>query len=91
MLAIKGMEVAKPVDQAKLPDYSSYKVARELFKQNPRSTACCSTAAGARSPPRKRLEDDTGRPAVSSTAASVVAMHVLGIKVPNQGYGRLLR
>ena len=35
VLAIKGLEVSKPVDQVKLPDYSSYKVARELWRQNP--------------------------------------------------------
>ena len=37
VLAIKGLEVSKPVDQVKLPDYASYKVARELFRQCPGS------------------------------------------------------
>src|SRR5918994_2047031 len=34
VLAIKGLEVSKPVDQVKLPDYASYKVARELYAQH---------------------------------------------------------
>ena len=32
---IEGLEVSKPVDQVKLPDYSSYKVARNLFQRHP--------------------------------------------------------
>src|SRR4030095_1518972 len=35
VLGIAGLEVKKPVDQIKLPDYASYKVARTLFHQNP--------------------------------------------------------
>ena len=34
----KGLEVSKPVEQVKLPDYSSFKVARELYRQYQRPT-----------------------------------------------------
>ena len=34
VLAIKRLEVSKPVEQVKLPDYASYKVARELCRQH---------------------------------------------------------
>jgi maleate cis-trans isomerase len=89
---IKGLEVTKPVEQVKLPDYASYKVARNLFQQNPtadailiqgrwRSVACVS-----------ELEGDTGRPVISSTAASLWwVLQKLAMKIPIEGYGRLLR
>jgi maleate isomerase len=89
---IQGLEVTKPVDQVKLPDYASYKVARTLFQQNPsvdailiqgrwRSVACVA-----------ELEADSGRPVVSSTAASLWwVLEQLGMKIPIEGYGRLLR
>jgi maleate cis-trans isomerase len=40
----------------------------------------------------QELEDDTGKPVVSSTAASLWwVMDVLGMKPPIQGFGKLLR
>jgi maleate cis-trans isomerase len=92
VLGISGLEVKKPVDQAKLPDYSSYKVARTLFRQYPgvdailiqgrwRSIACV-----------EELELDSGKPVVSSTAASLWwVLQQLGMKTRIEGYGRLLR
>jgi maleate isomerase len=92
VLAIKGLEVVKPVDQAKLPDYSSYKVARELFKQHPNVDSVLLQGRWRTVAYAQELEDDTGRPAVSSTAASLWwVMNVLGIKVAINGFGRLLR
>jgi maleate isomerase len=91
VLGIKGLEVTKPVEQVKLPDYASYKVARELFRQNPtvdailiqgrwRSVACVA-----------ELEHDSGRPVVSSTAASLWwVLQQLGMKIPVASYGQLL-
>jgi maleate isomerase len=92
VLGIKGLEVSKPVDQVKLPDYASYKVARELFRAHPdadslliqgrwRSVACV-----------QELEDDTGKPVVSSTAASLWwVLRTLAMKPPIEGFGELLR
>ena len=92
VLGITGLEVKKPVEQAKLPDYASYRVARTLFQQNPsvdailiqgrwRSVACV-----------EELERDSGRPVVSSTAASLWwVLQKLGMKISIEGYGRLLR
>jgi maleate cis-trans isomerase len=92
VLAIHGLEVQKPVDQVKLPDYASYKVARTLFQQNSsvdailiqgrwRSVACI-----------EELEGDSGKPVVSSTAASLWwVLRSLNMKIPIPGYGQLLR
>jgi maleate isomerase len=89
---IEGLEVSKPVDQVKLPDYASYKVARGLHQKNStvdailiqgrwRSVACV-----------EELEQDTGRPVISSTAASLWwVIRTLGMKIPIEGYGQLLR
>ena len=92
VLGIAGLEVQKPVDQVKLPDYASYKVAKALFQQNPsvdailiqgrwRSVACV-----------EELERDSGRTAVSSTAASLWwVLQKLAMRIPIQEYGQLLR
>jgi maleate cis-trans isomerase len=92
VLGVSGLEVKKPVDQVKLPDYASYKVARTLFRQNPgvdailiqgrwRSVACV-----------EELEGDAERPVVSSTAACLWwVLRQLKMKIPIAGYGRLLR
>lgn len=92
VLAIKGLEVSKPVDQVKLPDYSSYKVARELFHQNNQTDSLLLQGRWRTVAYVQELENDTGRPVVSSTAASLWwVMKTLGMKVPIQGYGQLLR
>jgi maleate isomerase len=92
VLAIKGLEVAKPVDQAKLPDYASYKVSRELFRKHPDVDSLLIQGRWRSVAYVQALEDDTGRPVVSSTAASLWwVMNTLGIKTPIEGYGRLLR
>lgn len=89
---IQGLEVTKPVEQVKLPDYASYRVGRNLFQQNPtadailiqgrwRSVACVA-----------ELEGDTGRPVISSTAASLWwVLQKLAMKIPIEGCGQLLR
>jgi maleate isomerase len=92
VLGIHGLEVSKPVDQAKLPDYASYRVARHVYRQHPkvdsiliqgrwRSVACV-----------EELERDADRPVVASTAASLWwVLQQLGMKIPIEGYGQLLR
>ena len=92
VLGIKGLEVTKPVEQVKLPDYAAYKVAQQLFRENPttdailiqgrwRSVACVA-----------ELEGDTSRPVVSSTAASLWwVLQRLAMRIPIEGYGQLLR
>jgi maleate cis-trans isomerase len=92
VLGIAGLEVKKPVDQVKLPDYASYKVAKTLFQRNPsvdailiqgrwRSVACV-----------EELENDSGRVVVSSTAASLWwVLQRLAMRIPIEGYGQLLR
>jgi maleate isomerase len=92
VLAIKGLEVSTPVDQVKLPDYASYKVARELHGQHPTTDSLLIQGRWRSVAYVQELEDDTQKPAVSSTAASLWwVMNVLGIKVPISGFGKLLR
>ena len=91
VLAIKGLEVAKPVDQAKLPDYSSYKVARELFRQHAAVDSLLLQGRWRTVAYVQELEDDTQKPVVASTAASLWwVIKQLGMKIPIAGYGRLL-
>lgn len=92
VLAIKGLEVSKPVDQVKLPDYASYKVARELYRQHSTTDSLLIQGRWRSVAYIQELEDDTQKPAVSSTAASLWwVMHVLGIAVPIPRFGKLLR
>ncbi|MGE5215604.1 MAG: hypothetical protein ACM3SP_01230 [Chloroflexota bacterium] len=92
VLAIKGLEVSKPVDQVKLPDYASYRVARELFRQHPEVDSLLIQGRWRSVAYVQELEDDTAKPVVSSTAASLWwVMNVLGIEAPIEGYGKLLR
>lgn len=91
VLAIKGLEVSKPVDQVKLPDYASYRVARELFHQQPDTESLLIQGRWRSVAYVQELEDETDKPVVSSTAASLWwVMKVLGMKSPVAGFGKLL-
>jgi maleate cis-trans isomerase len=91
VLAIKGLEVSKPVDQVKLPDYASYKVARELFRDHSNVESLLLQGRWRTVAYVQQLEDDTERPVVSSTAASLWwVIKTLGMKIPIAGYGHLL-
>ena len=92
MLAIRGLEVSKLVEQVKLPGYASYKVARELYRQHSKTDSLLIQERWRSVAYIQELEDDTQKPAVSSTAASLWwVMHVLGIAVPIPRFGKLLR
>ena len=92
VLAIKGLEVSKPVDQVKLPNYASYKLTRELYAQHITTDSLLIQGRWRSVAYIQELEDHTQKPAVSSTAASLWwVMHVLGIKVPIPGFNKLLR
>jgi maleate cis-trans isomerase len=92
VLGIKGLEVTKPVDQVKLPDYASYKVARQLFRQNPTADAILIQGRWRSVAWVAELEGDTVRPVVSSTAASLWwVLQKLAMRIPIEGYGQLLR
>ena len=91
VLGIKGLEVSKPVDQVKLPEYASYKVARDLDRRFPNSDSLLIQGRWRSVAYTAELEADTGKTVVSSTAASLWwVMKVLGIKPSIQGYGKLL-
>ena len=91
VLGMKGLEVTKPVEQVKLPDYASYKVARELFRQNSNTDAILIQGRWRSVASVAELEGDSGRPVVSSTAASLWwVLQQLGMKIPIVGYGQLL-
>ena len=92
VLAIHGLEVSKPVDQAKLPDYAYYKVARELFREHPDVDSLLIQGRWRSVAHVQELEDDTQRPVVASTAASIWwVLQTLGMKPPIEGFGKLLR
>jgi maleate isomerase len=91
VLAIQGLEVSKPVDQAKLPNYASYRVARELFRQHPEVESLLIQGRWRSVAYVQDLEDDTQRPAISSTAASLWwVLQTLGMKPRIEGFGKLL-
>ena len=88
---IEGLEVSKPVDQVKLPEYASYKMARNLFQRNPTVDSLLIQGRWRSVAYVQDLEDDTQKPVVSSTAASLWwVMQTLGIKARITGYGKLL-
>jgi len=88
---IEGLEVSKPVDQVKLPEYASYKMARNLFQRHPTVDSLLIQGRWRSVAYVQDLEDDTQKPVVSSTAASLWwVMHTLGIKARITGYGKLL-
>ncbi len=92
VLSIKGLEVSKPVDQVKLPDYASYKIARELFRQHPEVESLLIQGRWRSVAYVQELEDDTQKPVVSSTAASLWwVLQVLGMRPSIEGFGKLLR
>ena len=88
---IRGLDVRKPVDQAKLPDYASYKLAAVLHRENVNADAILIQGRWRALPWVQELERDTQRPVVCSTAASLWwVLQTLGMKIPIDGYGRLL-
>jgi maleate cis-trans isomerase len=92
VLGIAGLEVTRPVEQVKLPDYASYKVARTLFRQHPGADAILIQGRWRSIACVEELELDSGKPVVSSTAASLWwVLQQLGMKIRIEGYGRLLR
>ena len=92
VLGIKGLEVSKPVDQVKLPDYASYKVARELLREQPQVDSLLIQGRWRSVAYVQELEDDSGKPVVSSTAASLWwVMQALQMKASIAGFGKLLR
>jgi maleate cis-trans isomerase len=92
VLAIAGLEVKKPVDQVKLPDYASYRVARTLFRQHPSVDAILIQGRWRSVGFVEELERDSGRLVVSSTAACLWwVLQRLAMKILIDGYGQLLR
>jgi maleate isomerase len=92
VLGITGLEVKKPVDQAKLPDYASYRVAKALFRQNPSVDAILIQGRWRSVGCMEELERDCERPVVTSTAASLWwVLQKLGMKISIEGYGQLLQ
>ena len=92
VLGITGLEVKKPVDQVKLPDHASYNVAKTLFQQNLSVDAILIQGRWRSVGCVEELEQDTSKPVVSSTAACLWwVLRKLGMKIPIEGYGQLLR
>jgi maleate isomerase len=91
VLGITGLEVTKPVEQVKLPDYASYKVARILYKQYPGADAILIQGRWRSISWIEELEGDSGKAVVSSTTASLWwVLRQLGMNIRIERYGRLL-
>lgn len=91
VLRTRGLDVKKPVDQAKLPDYASYRLARVLFRENAGVDAILIQGRWRALAWVEELERDMLCPVVCSTAASLWwVLQTLGIKRPIDGYGQLL-
>jgi len=89
---IRGLGVSKPVDQVKLPEHASSNVALSVFRENPEADTLLVHGRWPSVADVESLERDTGRPVVSSNAASLWwVLRTLGMRVPIEGYGRLLR
>lgn len=86
VLAIKGLEVSKPVDQVKLPDYASYKVAARALSSPPRHRQ----STDSRTLALRRLHPGTRRRHAKARGIQT-AGSPLGIKVPTPGFRKLLR
>lgn len=89
---IRGLNVGRPVDQVKLPEDASYNVARTVFREHSDADAILIHGRWRSLNHAERLEKEIGRPVVSSVAASLWwVLKALGMKLPIQGYGQLLR
>jgi maleate cis-trans isomerase len=92
VLGIRGLDVSKPVDQAKLPDDASYKVARGLAEDFPDADAVLIHGRWSSLGHVERLEREISRPVVSSVAAALWRMaKLLKIDLKLEGYGRILK
>lgn len=89
---IRGLDVSRPVEQAKLPEEASYRVARGLFEEHPQADAVLIHGRWRSLAHVEKLEGEIGRPVVSSTAASLWwALRALGMRLPIEGFGKILR
>jgi maleate cis-trans isomerase len=92
VLGIRGLGVANPVGQAKLPEDASYQVARGVFGEHPEADAVLVHGRWSSLAHVERLERETDRPVVASTAASLWwVLKTLDIKLPLDGFGQILR
>lgn len=92
VLGIQGLEVSRPVDQAKLPEDASYHVARKLVEKNPQADAVLIHGRWRSIDYVERLEREIGRPVVSSVAASLWwVLKTLRMELSLEGFGQILR
>lgn len=92
VIAIKGHDVSKPVDQVKLPAGTSATIGRELFQRHPEAEAVLLQGRWPSVAHVEALEVETGIPVVATVAASLWwVLRTLNIRKPMDGYGRLLR
>jgi len=91
VLGIRGLNVKRPVDQVKLPDYASYRMARALFRESKGVDTILIHGRWRAVQWAQELESDTQHPVVCSTAAALWwVLQTLGMKAPISGYGQLL-
>ena len=91
VFGIRGLDVKRPVDQVKLPDYASYRMASALFREHAGVDGILIHGRWRAVAWAQELESDTQRPVVCSTAAALWwVLQALGMKISIEGYGRLL-
>ncbi len=92
VVAIRGHNVTKPVEQVKLPEDTSARVGQKLFDEHPETDAVLLQGRWPSVACVERLELELGRPVVATVAASLWwVLRALAMKEPIQGYGQLLR
>ena len=91
VLGISGLNVSKPVDQVKLPQYASYRASLKLICEHSEADAVLIHGRWSSIAYVDQLEKDTARTVVSSSAASLWwILKRLGMRIPIDGYGKLL-
>ncbi len=88
---MKGLDVVKPVDLAKLPEDASYNVARALFHEHPDVDAVLIHGRWHSLGYVEKLEHEIARPVVSSVAASLWwVLKTLHMDMRIDGCGQIL-
>jgi len=89
---LKGLELLNNSEFLSQPPYVLYNLAHSAYKERPDSDGIFISCTSLRSPEViEDLERNVGKPAVTSTQASVwAALRKIGIREPVRGYGQLM-
>jgi len=90
VLRIKGLNIVKNTDIGRLPPWTTYRLAKEVFSED--ADAVFISCTNFRTiDVIATLEQELGKPAISSNTASFwYALRALRLNIPIKGFGRLL-